>query len=307
VITNRRDHRAISTLGWVDHGALWVFDVGSSVPQHMPLSDARYLVLSRGQDDHFAAVHHWDGSRVRITVHGFDSPNLELGRIDVAGWTGSISGDESDWRTVPGGYVAYLNGSATGAAGYFLIRFVGADVQVSRLDWFAADTYDLQYQGIASVTEVPETHETLFGIQRSSDLVLCSPDGSVVTRTVRLPGNLGNPKPLMSTRDGSVWVTNYDTVVRLDRRTWDVVAFAQLSPSTMFVGNLWLSADERYLVVARPGSGDVVIVDAQSLGVLKSVNLGRQPLVASVLDGSIVVGRDWKTGETLLDVLDPSL
>lgn len=67
----------------------------------------------------------------------------------------------------------------------------------------------------------------------------------------------------------------------------------------MFVGSPWLSADERYLIIARPGSGDLVIANAQSLEVLESVNLGHQPLVAAMLDGGLTVGRDWKTGEIL--------
>jgi hypothetical protein len=95
-------------------------------------------------------------------------------------------------------------------------------------------------------------------------------------------------------------VTDYDTVTRLDRRSWAVSATAALSPAGMFVGNPWLPSNEHRLVIARPGAGDVLILDAQDLQVSESVNLGSQPLVAAVLEGGLVVGRDWKTGDTLM-------
>ncbi len=67
----------------------------------------------------------------------------------------------------------------------------------------------------------------------------------------------------------------------------------------MFVGDPWLSADESFLLVPRPGSGDVAVLDPESLALRMSVALGRQPLTAVALSGGRVVARDWKTGETL--------
>ncbi len=72
----------------------------------------------------------------------------------------------------------------------------------------------------------------------------------------------------------------------------------------MFVGDAWVSPDESYLLVPRPGSGDVVALDAESLSPWASVELGQQPLVAVALADGRVVARDWKTGNTLLGHLE---
>jgi hypothetical protein len=50
---------------------------------------------------------------------------------------------------------------------------------VTRLDWFD-EGYDHMYQGVGTVAAVPDTSELLFGVQRSSNLVLCSPPGDRV-------------------------------------------------------------------------------------------------------------------------------
>lgn len=244
-------------------------------------------------------VHHWRGERIRITVHAFRDSGRAVSRMDVTGWTGTITGDEGAWASLPAWYVGYLNRAATRTAGYFLIQRVGSAVQVSRLDWCDQRGYDLAYQGVVSVTEVPETGETLFGVQRSSVLVRCSQDGSSVTGEVWLPGHLGNPAPVCAALSDSVWVTDYNTLVRVDRREWTVKASAILSSPPAFVGNPWLPVSERYAAVARPASGDVVIVDAQDLHVTEIVRLGRQPLVAAVLRAGQLVARDWKTGAAL--------
>lgn len=300
MITDPDGTRVISSVGWVDRGALWVFDSVSAGPNVGELSDARYLVLHGGRLGQFAVVHHWDGGRVSITAHAFSEPARELGRIDVRGWTGSLHGQEAVWDCLPRSYVSYLKEDATGSAGYFAIRRVGVDVQVSRLGWFDDGDYDHDYQGVVSITEVPELDEVIFGVQRSSTLVRCTATGTSVSGEVQLTGHLGNPVPVASRLGPSIWVTDYDTVVRLSRPGLTVESSAALSSTSMFVGDPWVPTDERYLVVARPGSGDVVILDPDDLRITESIDVGRQPLEASVLNTGQLVARDWKTGDTLL-------
>ena len=55
MITRANEERAISTLGWVDHGAVWIFDAGGSEPRTVPLSDAQWLTLHGGRQGHFVS------------------------------------------------------------------------------------------------------------------------------------------------------------------------------------------------------------------------------------------------------------
>jgi hypothetical protein len=159
------------------------------------------------------------------------------------------------------------------------------------------------YQSVTSVRRVKDTGELLFGVQRSSELILFDPREQRVTRRVPLRDRSGNPQPVLSTRSSNVWVVDYDTVVRLDRRTWNVEQAALLQPavsgSRMFAGDVWVPSEESLLLVPRPGTGDVVVVDPTHLSVIEEVALGRQPIVAAVVGDGIVVARDWKSGDLL--------
>jgi YVTN family beta-propeller protein len=49
----------------------------------------------------------------------------------------------------------------------------------------------------------------------------------------------------------------------------------------------------------RPGSSDVAVIDPSTLAFAKTIHVGRQPLVAVVLDAGQIIARDWKTGDLL--------
>src|SRR5579859_3773915 len=55
IITDRRGRRAVSNLGWVDHGAVWSFGSADDEPRTIPLSDAKHLDLLAGTGPYFAA------------------------------------------------------------------------------------------------------------------------------------------------------------------------------------------------------------------------------------------------------------
>ena len=44
---------------------------------------------------------------------------------------------------------------------------------------------------------------------------------------------------------------------------------------------------------------DIAVVDPQTLTLIRTCHLGRQPLVAVIADGDRAVARDWKTGDLL--------
>jgi crotonobetainyl-CoA:carnitine CoA-transferase CaiB-like acyl-CoA transferase len=64
MIANAERTVLLSSLGWVDHDALWRFDVRTASVDHIPLaSGARYVSLHTSASDMFAVAHHFDGAR----------------------------------------------------------------------------------------------------------------------------------------------------------------------------------------------------------------------------------------------------
>jgi len=304
VITDEGQRVALSNLGWVDHGAVWRFDSGTGHVDRISLGEARHLVLQAGRDDLFAAVHHFDGSRLEVTVQCFSDPEVVLGRVVVTGWRPTMEGDSAPWDSVPAHFVGWLNDNATGASGYYRISIADGDAHIDRLDWFDANSYDLMYQSVIAVASVPENRELVYGLQRSSHLVVVPVLEEGALRRVALADRNGNAVPYVCTSAAEVWVVDYDTVVRLDRRTWEVTGSVLLQePSAgtrMFVGDLWMPSTEDFVLIPRPGSGDVALVNPRDMTVSRSINLGRQPLTAAVVAGNQLVARDWKTGNLLL-------
>jgi hypothetical protein len=306
MILDRSGTRALSSVGWVDRGSVWSFDASTRATASIAISDATYLNMVNGLDGYFALVHHWDGQRLRITVHDSDDPHIALATVDVTDRSPRMLGDPAVWRKVPAVYVGYLNDDVTGVSGYFLVSVRHDGSTLSRLDWFDDDRYDHMYQGIVSVASLPDSHELLFGVQRSSDLVLWDPAVDRVTRLVPLADRGGNPTPHPHVVSQSeVWVTDYDTVVKLDPRDWTMSA-SQLAQAPandgrrMFIGDLWLDRKRGSVLVPRPRGGDILVLHQSDLAVTGSVPVGGQPLSAvRTIDGTFVA-RDWKTGGLLL-------
>jgi len=303
LITDQGRQIALSSLRWVDHGSVWRFDAASGHVDQIRLSDARHLVLRDMGGDSFAAVHHFDGSRVEITAHSFASPAAVLRRVIVTGWAPRVDSGLAPWPPAVWHFIAWLNDRATGAAGYYLISVTGDEAMIDRLDWFKAGSYDLDYQSVIAVRDVPETGELVFGVQRSSHLVVVTPSHPGAVRQVGLSGGHGNAVPYMRAKAPEVWAVDYDTLVRLDRRTWTVTGTIRLQDAPqgtrMFVGDLWMPPGENFAIIPRPGNADIAVIDPDTLTLARTVQLSRQPLVAAVLDGGRIVARDWKTGDLL--------
>lgn len=299
MITDAAERYVVSNLGWADHGSVWVFDAETRNQRHADLSQGEFVIVGGGTGELFSAVHHFRGRRLVVTAHSFEEPEAPLAQVDIPGWRARSSGDPTVWQELPSAYVGHLDDSATGAAGYFVVSREAEEWTVSRLDWFD-DSYDWGYQSVIAVAVVPETGELLYGVQRSSDLVLCAAGSGEVVRKVRLSGHLGNPEPYCRRSEPEVWAVDYDTVVRVDRRTWRVTGDKRGSRSGMFLGDLSWPPDERHVSLARPGFGDVLVLDPASLRVRRRIKTGREPLEAVVLPSGLVVARDWKTGDVLL-------
>jgi hypothetical protein len=306
MITNQRHSRAISNLGFIDHGSIWVLDALAAEPETVELSDAEWLSLHPGHDDHFVVGHHYNGAQLVLTVHRFVAPGRELARCTIrAHGTMEFAGDETAWDRVPRYHVEYLNEEAAPAveAGYWLIEMRGGTAQLQRMGWFDRDSYDLAWQGIVDVCAVPQRPVVLVSIQRDSHPVIFHPASRAVVGRVRLADRGGNPT-LRFRSDRELWASDYDTLVRVDASNWVVTGTLMLQPALgdgmrQFIGEYSFTIDGTKCVVARPFSGDVVVIDAARFERIGYCPTGGEPLECVVFAGGRVACRNWKTGALL--------
>jgi hypothetical protein len=303
MLTNASENLVISHLGWVDGGGLWTFRAGEQRARRLPLGDAKYLTLHLGTDDHFSVVHHGDGSRVEITVHHFDDAGVPLGRAVVEAEGSTVSGAQSIWSHVQTNYTAYCKNSL--GSDYALVRVdpIERSVSLQNFAWYDGE-YDKGYQGIVGVTEIPGDSLLLISVQRDSRLVLYDPLAQTRRGLVRLAARAGNPSLFFRRRANELWAVDYDTIVKLDPASWRVLAARRLQRgnwqgANQFIGDAWFNRDETMCVVARPCSGDVIVVDLEHVKPRFRCKTGQQPLEAAVLADGAMVARDWQTGELL--------
>ena len=297
----------VSSLGWVEHDALWVLNVGEKKETVIPLgSGARYLSPHTSGGDLFAVVHHFDGARFELTVHAFDRPAKALAHGVVDEKRSELSGDARLWQSVPRFYVDYL--AFPPWKDFVLVELCPAQgrLNVHRLAWYD-QSYDKGYQGVVAVSEMPDAELALVSVQRCSELVIHHLPTGMKRAGLRLAGRNGNPQIRFRKSAAELWALDYDTIVVLDSNTWDKKRSARLQDAAagtmQFAGDFAFDANESLCVVARPFSGDVVGLDAATLKVRSSTQLGKQPLEVAVLPENRVVARDWKTGETLQGTL----
>src|SRR2546421_5130636 len=130
------DSHLISTLGWVDHGAVWHYDIAAGRARQVMLGDVRYLSLSAGAMDLFAAVHHYDANRLVISVHAIAAPDRTLARITLSDDDDLFEGDATIWTHLPRAYVAYFSEDGVKDYYLFLVNAPQHTVQRQQLAWF---------------------------------------------------------------------------------------------------------------------------------------------------------------------------
>jgi hypothetical protein len=109
MISNPERTVLVSSIGWVDQDALWLFDVPTANVERVPLgSGARYVSLHSSGSDSFSVAHHHDGAQVELTVRRFSDPTAILARAVVAAGEKTLTGDLAVWDTVPRLYIEYL-------------------------------------------------------------------------------------------------------------------------------------------------------------------------------------------------------
>jgi hypothetical protein len=303
MIANPERTVVVSSLGWVDHDALLIFDVATSVAERRALGNgARYLSLHYSGSDYFSVGHHFDGAQVDLTIHPFSDPPRILASASINERGSKLLGDGLLWMKVPTIYIAYLAFEPWKESVLLRICAEAERVEVQPFDWFD-DTYDKGYQGPMGALTLPGGEFALISVQRSSDLVLHELATGKKKRTVGLAGRGGNPSLQFRNGMREIWASDYDSLVVLDAEQLRVVRSARLqssAPGTQkFIGEYSFVAGEQHCVVARPFSGDIVQIDVQTLEVTSSARTGGQPLEAVALPRGQVVARDWKSGDLL--------
>jgi hypothetical protein len=292
----------ISSLGWADKSSLWVLNTDSEQVEQVRLSDANYLSLHPGNENHFSVVHHFDNNRLEISVHSASAPERPLANITLTDSEQRFEGESSVWEHLQKAYVSYFVHQGESAFWLFLIDPVRRQVSLQQFEWYDS-SYDQGYQGILGVIEVPNQNLLLVSVQRDSQPVLYDPHQRRVVRKIRLADRGGNPRLRFRSKVNELWADDYDTLLKLNPADWTVQQSKRLQGAAAgmarFIGEFEFNGDESLCAVARPFSGDVIALDTRSFKVRYHCKIGGEPLEVAVLKDGRVFARDWKTGSLL--------
>ena len=298
MIVNRERTTVLSSIGWVDGDAIWCLDTASGTPRTIPLhTGARYSSLHGSDTERFVIVHHFDGARFMASVSLFSAAEITVSAASYENGRTSLSGNAAAWDGLPQLFTSYLGQPWND---HVLVRIESGHVHIQRLEWYDS-SYDKGYQGVIDVIALPDPRYALISVQRSSELVLHDLETGQASRKISLGTRQGNPRLTLRRSGKEVWATDYDTLVSVDTGSWSVRRTKRLqgaiSGTRQFIGDYSFSADGG-CCVARPYSGDVVVVD-ERLKIRRKARLGRQPHEAIELPNGDVIARDWKTGDLL--------
>ena len=147
-------------------------------------------------------------------------------------------------------------------------------------------SYDKAYQGIVGVAEVPDSSLLIIAIQRDFDPVLYDPESQKAVRKLNLADRGGNPEFQLLAAAHEFWTADYDAIVKLDGRTLKVKGIQMVQAAhqgtRQFIGNFCFDSGQDLCFIARPFSGDAVILDANSMTEMSRIMLGGQPLDIAV-------------------------
>ncbi len=313
MIVNAAGTLALSNFRWIDAGTLWSYGLGGPEPKQNRLSDAKWLTLVQGAEDYFAVVHHFEDGRVQLTAHSYRNISEVISTIelqiedakshDVEMAVSRFTGESLAWSFLPRAYVVRPFEEVF----LLLIDWSRKTAQIQSPSWYK-ESYDTMYQGILNVTEIPDSSLLIFSIQRDSEPLLFDPSKRKIVQKLSLADRRGNPQLYFRRTAAELWASDYDTLIRLDSRNWDLLSTLKLEEGhdgmkTSNVGEYYFSPDESLCLVARPHSGDIVGIDSNTFTVTFQVEIGGQPQDVGLLRGGLAVARDLKTGRLLQGIL----
>lgn len=286
-------HTAFESLGWVDRASLWCWNAETSTERRVAVPGVRSVSVRPHGEGRLRLLHH--GEQVAASIRACANPELELAslRPDRDGW--SFGGDSALW----GEHLALLMTTASGRPELLLVDGPAETVRRLDLSWFNDENYDRGYQGLVDCLALPAAGVVVVSVQRSSDLVLIDPERNARIGSIPLAGRGGNPE--LRLRSGSeFFASDYDSLCLVDGKTRLATCSPALQPAAppntaQFIGDYDLG--ETTCVVARPFSGDVLLLEIGSFVELGRAPVPGQPLSVCLTSERSFLTRDWKTGK----------
>jgi hypothetical protein len=301
MICNKKLTLAVSNLGWIDKGSLWIYDNKESNSKTVSLSEAKYLSIFGGLNDYFSICHNYEDTRFDISIHHFRNPETKLCKLSFDNFKTQIEGDKRLIKLIPQFYLARLQIHDTCKSHFISVQEDRLVIDDSKIDWYNNGNFDFEYQGLIGVTEYND--ELLFSVQRDGSIYRISKETNQLTAKIDLAHKYGNPKVIFN-KDNSLLITDdYDTIFLINPKDWSIIKQSALQEpengTGLFIGSYYLNEGKDLIIIARPFSSDVIMLD-KNLKIKHFCKIGRQPLEAVVLDKNKVIARDWKTGDLLI-------
>ncbi|HEY3676416.1 MAG TPA: hypothetical protein VGK84_10545 [Candidatus Tumulicola sp.] len=285
----------IGNLGWIDKGRLWIYDVATKRVRKSETKSDRYVKVRRFGD--LIQLNQSHGSTATISLRRIERLDEDVAELNIGTSDAQFAGDSTLWRTVDPTLLVKQPSKS------IVIHIDADNLAVRRLDlsWYNGQTYDLGYQGLVDAMTLPDQKHALVSVQRSSKLVLIDIESNKKTGEIELADGHGNP--LFKINEGNAIVTvDYDTICRVDLERGVTILRRLLQEghgnSRQFVGDA-TGVNSTGVLVPRPFSGDVLVLDRETFEPIRRGVTGQQPLEAVVTPENVVIARDWKTGNVL--------
>ena len=295
----RETNRILGSLRWIDKGAIWILDLENHIERRCEVPGAQFVSLKAGKAGHFLVVHHMSESTAASVRH-VGSPDQELASLQFRDGAAQFHGRSELWWQVETAILQVFR------RGYrlFVVDPIGPKATHLDLSWYTAESYDLSYQGLVDCMTLPDDRRVVVSVQRSSDLVILDKESNRFVETARLPGSSGNPELAVRSR-ADFLASDYDTLARVDAKTFRILSSARLQDAGSFIGHyhLW---SECLCAVARPFGSDVILVDPMDFRIVGRTMLGGQPLSVCMISETQVIARDWKSGAVSAGTFQPS-
>jgi hypothetical protein len=295
VFHDKERRRVVSSIGWADRAAIWVFDLASRQIELIPIPDAKYVTVRRFGE--VVRVVHFGGDTPTIAIRTLSNLHHDAAVLRVARDSPTFLGDAGLWANID---ACVLLPTKKGTR-LIAIDAPSRSVRFLDLKWYLQGEYDLGYQGLIDCLSPPGREYTIVSVQRSSQLVVLDIRKNEKIREISLADRGGNPL-LTLLSDTEILATDYDTMCRVDLDSMSLVASQRVQGNSdkgarHFVGDF--SLDEAGVLLARPFSGDAVLLDPSHFSILDRAVTGGEPLQAVRVSSNAVLARDWKTGHPL--------
>ncbi len=290
---------AASNMGWIDHGALWIYD-GKVDKQYMvQLSDANYLTIIKRLSGYFAVIHHYDNG-ITISAHHFYDPSRKLV------WTsyphsGHSGGDPQYWRYMPDYYTAGFTTEGNHAFHLLCMQDGKLVLDDEKISWYHQGAFDFANQELTGVYDIRD--DLLFTVKGEAGLYRFDKNENRMVERLGLAGGPGNPFVYYIPMQNELWISNGDSLNYMGAYNWKMLQSKQFQETSatgvkQCIGGFTMAYDLTFCVLSRPFSGDVLSM-ADDMVVNGVCKLGKQPVEAMLMKNGQVIGRDRKTGEML--------